>query len=136
MGSSGRIVTPASIGAETTLTTTATKTGNYTVAPWQLVPCDTTTGSLTLTLPAANVAGQLVAAKLLATTASNLVTISRVGTDVINVSSLSVTLSLANDAMMLRSSGAGVWTVEAGDRSLAALDARYAATGDSRLASP
>lgn len=92
------------------LTTTPTKTADYTAGPWELVPCDATGGSLTVTLPAAAVAGQQVSVKLAATTGTNTVTVARAGTDTID-GATSTTLTLAGEAVLLTSSGSGAWTI-------------------------
>ena len=107
------------------LTTTAVKTGAHTAAPFELVRTDATGGGFTVTLPAASVAGQVVAVKLLTTSGSNTVSVARAGSDTINNGATSVTLTLADEAIELVSNGAGVWTVPAGRITLASLDARY-----------
>lgn len=95
------------------LTTTAVKTSNYTAAAGELVRCNTTAASLTVTLPAANSAGQQVAVKLLATSGAFLVTVTRAGSDTINNGVTSVVLTLADEAVVFTSNGSGVWTTAA-----------------------
>jgi hypothetical protein len=109
-----------------TWTTTAVKTGTYTAAPWELVRCDASAGSFTVTLPAASVAGQQVAVKLLAVSGTFAVTVARAGSDTINAAGTTVTLTLADEALVLTSNGAGVWTIAQGRVTTASLDSRLA----------
>lgn len=106
-------------------TTTAVKTGSYTAAPWELVRCDATGGSFTVTLPSAAIAGQQVAVKLLATTGANTVTVSRAGSDTINNAATTIVLTLTDEAVVFTSNGSGVWTVAQGRLTLTSMDARY-----------
>jgi hypothetical protein len=117
-------VTLAKLAADTSAavggTTTGVKTANYTAAPGETVPADATSGPLTVTLPAASRARDRVVVKKVDSTA-NAVTIARAGSDVINVSATSLNLALQHQSVVLRSTGAGVWIVEAGDLPYGAL---------------
>jgi hypothetical protein len=115
MGSSG-----GSKGSGGTPTTTATKTGNYTAVAGQLVPCDTSGGAFTVTLPAANSSGQMVIVRLKTTASGNAVTVARAGSDTINGALTSIGLGLAGQALGLTSDGAGNWNI-GGDTSAPAL---------------
>ena len=112
------------------LTRTAVKTGNYTAAAYDLVPCDVTSGSFTVTLPTAPANGTRVAAKIITASGTNTVTIAAAGSDVFNKTSgsTSLTLSLSNQAMTAQYDS-GIWTVTSDDLPLAQLDARYDAAG-------
>jgi hypothetical protein len=111
-----------------TFTVTATVTSTYTSNPNELVLCDASSGTFAVTLPSANTAGQQVIV-VKGDNSSHLVTIQTAGTDIINTSSTSVTLSLQDEALTLTSSGLGKWVVSAGQKSLSSLDSRYVAKG-------
>jgi hypothetical protein len=100
--------------------TTATKTANYTAAVGETIPVDATSGPLTVTLPAASRARDRVVVKKVDSTV-NAVTVSRAGSDVINTSATTIALTLQHQSTVLRSTGAGVWVVEAGDLPYTAL---------------
>ena len=108
------------------LTQTAVKTSAYTANPNELVRVDTTSGSVTVTLPAQPAAGTIVAVKMVTLGGSNTVTVSSVAGDVFNKSggSTSATLSLLGQGVVLEYS-AGIWLVLADDLPLSQLDARY-----------
>ena len=85
---SGNITLAPNTGASggVTLTPTAVKTGAYTTAAGEFVPCDTqTTGAFTLTLPTAPADKSVVGAKLVKQTGTNAVTIACGSGDVFNV---------------------------------------------------
>lgn len=105
--------------------TTTTKTGAYTATTNQLVPCDVSGGTFAVTLPTGATAGEPVIVKKL-DSSTNVVTIQRGGSDVINVAATSVTLTLPNQSAVFMPNGSGVWMVMAGDVPLTQLDARYA----------
>lgn len=114
------------LGAQQRLTATATKTAGYTAASGDLVICDATAGAFTVTLPAASIAGQVVAVKMIATSGSNVITVSRAGSDTINSAATTATVSLLDEVLWLVSDGAGHWWIAAGQKSLSSLDSRYA----------
>lgn len=114
-------------GGSSPLTRTAVKTANYTAAQWELVPCNTSGGAFTVTLPAASGGKSRVAIKLV--TAGNTLTVALTGSDHFNTGTgpTTGTLTLANQGIVAESDGAGIWTVTADDLPLSALDARYVA---------
>lgn len=114
----------------TRLATTATKTAAYTAANNELVIADATAGAFPVTLPAASAAGlggTVVVKKI--DSSANAVTVQRGGADTIGAATISLTLSLADEALTFTSDGTAKWTVSAGQKSLASLDARYIPTG-------
>jgi hypothetical protein len=119
-------------GASTPLTTTATKTANYTASANERVPVDTTSGAITVTLPTAPADGTAVEVGHIIQGSTSAVTIARGGsTDVFNKTggSTSVTLSTVNQKMYFTYIAAlSVWWVRDA-LSLGALDSRYIATG-------
>lgn len=96
------------------LTRTAVKTGNYSAAAWDLVPVDTTSAAVTVTLPTAPAHGTIVAAKFVVKGGNNNVTVATGGSDVINVAggatSTTISLPLTMSVFFYDSSSA-VWTV-------------------------
>jgi hypothetical protein len=119
------------------LTPTAVKAANYTAAAGDLVPFDTTSGSLVLTLPTAPADGKVVAAKHVLRGGSNTVTINCGGSDVFNRSGGGTSLILtyqAQGAVMQYKASLGVWYVVADDLPLSAL--AQAANNLSDLTSP
>lgn len=109
------------------LTRTAVKTANYTAALWDLVPCDTSGGAFTLTLPAASGGKGRIAVKLV--TAGNTLNLALTGADKFNATggATTGTLTLTNQGILAESDGSGIWTVTADDIPLTGLDARYEA---------
>jgi hypothetical protein len=109
------------------LNVTGVKTANYTAALWDLVRCDTTGGSFTVTLPAASGGKGRVAIKLV--TAVSTLNLALTGADHFNTSTgpTTGTLTLANQGIVVESDGSGVWTVTADDLPLTTLDGRYVA---------
>ena len=88
---------------------TATKTANYTVANDFFVPCDTSGGGFTVTLPAASgVLGQVVWVKLV--TAGNTLTIGRTGSDTIDGATTKTT-DVAGDTLGFYAAASGVWYI-------------------------
>lgn len=107
----------------------ATQTGTYTASVGQLVPCNATSGSFTVTLPTGAGAGGQVIVKLLATAGTNTVTVAAGGSDVINLAgTTSATLQLASESFELTSNGSGTWFLSGGQKSLSSLDTRYGLT--------
>lgn len=100
---------------------TAVKTGSYTAAVLDLVPVDTTSGPVTITLPTAPVDGALVAIKHIIQGSTNAVTIACGGSDVINKTSgvTSDTLPLLGQGkvLMYKATGA-IWYIVATDTPL------------------
>ena len=116
---SGAYWTPA-------LTQVAVQPAAYTASPNQLVPVDTTSGSVTVTLPTGAPAGSLVAVKMVTLGGSNTVTVAANAGDVFNKSggSTTLTLSLLGQGVVLEYQ-ADIWLVLADDLPLSQLDARY-----------
>lgn len=108
------------------LTRTAVKTSNYTAVLWDLVPCDTSSATFTVTLPAASGGKGRIAIKLV--TAGNTLNLALTGSDKFNTSTgpTTGTLTLANQGIIVESDGSSIWTVTADDLPLSVLDARYA----------
>jgi hypothetical protein len=114
------------------LTPTAVKAGAYTAAAGDYVPCDTTSGGFTVTLPSAP-ADMTVAGVKHVTQGStggvpNTVTIACGGSDVLNKAggSTSVTLALLAQGILLQyKASLGVWYVTSDDLPLPQLDLRY-----------
>lgn len=116
--------TPSGGGGGLGLVTTANKTGAYTAASGDMVPCDATSGAFTVTLPAA-AAGLLVGVRK-GDTSTNVVTIAAAGSDGIGDISpvASVSLPIAGSGYLLLGRSGG-WTPVAISESLSQLDARY-----------
>lgn len=110
--------------------TTQAKSANFTAAPGVIYVVDTTAGTVTATLPAANSAGQQLVIQRVAGTAA--VVVQRAGSDTIGSSATSASLVLDNEVWEFVSSGAGSWIVIGGNKTLTTLDGRY---GQSMLAS-
>ncbi len=104
---------------------TSTKTSNYTAALGQLVPCDTSGGSFTVTLPAASGGKGRIVVKLV--TAGNPLNLALTGSDHFNTTSGSTsgTLTLTNQAVTVESDGTSIWTVVSDDIPKSALDGIY-----------
>ena len=108
------------------LTQVAVQTAAYTASPNQLVPVDTTSGSVTVTLPTGTPAGSLLGVKMVIQGGTNTVTISSVAGDVFNKpgGSATMTLTLLNQGVLLEYN-AGIWYVVSDDLALSTLDTRY-----------
>lgn len=115
-------------GTVQALTRTAVKTANYTASLWDLIPCDTSGGSFTVTLPAASGGKGRIAIKLV--TAGNTLNLALTGSDHFNTSSGTTTgmITLSNQGIVVESDGSGIWTVTADDLPLSQLDNRYSGT--------
>lgn len=101
------------------LTPTAVKTANYTAAAGDFVPCDTTSGSFTVTLPSAPADLTVIGVKMVTQGGTNTVTITTGGSDVFNKTGGAVSLALAllNQGVLLQYKvSSGVWYVVADDR--------------------
>jgi hypothetical protein len=109
------------------LTRTAVKAANYTAAANELVPVDTTSGAVTITLPAAPADRSIVCVKLVTQGGTNAVTVNCGGADVFNKTggATSGSLTLLNQAMLVEYDVAAVWTVVADDVPLSVLDTRF-----------
>lgn len=103
------------------LAPTAVKTGAYTAAASDFVPCDTTSTAFTVTLPTTPADKTIIGVKLVTLGGSNAVTIATGGSDVFNKTGGSTTLSLTRALQTMelqyKSSGA-IWYVTASDPAL------------------
>jgi hypothetical protein len=110
------------------LVPTSVKTANYTAAVRDLVLVNTTSGVITITLPAKPVDKSLIAIKHIIQGGANTVTVSAGATDVFNQTggSTSITLKTLNQGVLLQYSSAGIWYVLSDDLPLSSLDLRYA----------
>jgi hypothetical protein len=118
-------------GTLSLLTQTAVKVASYPAAANQLVPTNTSSGSLTVTLPSAPAPGTLLGVKQVATIGSSTYVVTS-GSDVFSKPSsgvTSLTLSLLNQGVLLEYDS-GVWYVVTDDLPLAALDGRYVQTSE------
>lgn len=89
-----------------------TKTANYTLGVNEFIAADTTSGSITLTLPTAPVDGTLAGAKLSVLAGSNTVGFVTGGSDVINVASgaTTATLNVLNQVVIFQyKASSGIW---------------------------
>lgn len=126
-----RALTVADVGAATGLTNAAvvTAVGPTTVAANTIVPVDTTSNAVGLTLPTAPADGTRIVAKLVTQGGTNAVTITRGGsTDVFNKAGglTTATLSLLNQAISLQYAATpAIWYVTTAETPLAATDLRY-----------
>lgn len=108
------------VGAEEELTPASpVKTSAYTASPGDLVPCNITSGGFTVTLPDAPADQTRAAAVIIATNtgATNLLTVACQGSDVLNISggSASMTLSVAGQSAIFQyDQAAAIWYVTAG----------------------
>jgi hypothetical protein len=128
----------ANLGAAQAIARTSVKTSAYSAAAGDLVPVDTTSGAVTVTLPTAPADRSRVVVKHIIQGGSNAVTIACGGSDVFNRTSggTSLTLSYANQGVVLEYAATGaIWTVVADDLPLSALDSRFATASQGTLAS-
>jgi hypothetical protein len=132
---SGDAVATALAAKATVLTRTAVKTTNYSAVLWDLVPVDTTSGAVTVTLPAASGGKGRIVVKMVAG-GVNAVNLALTGTDHFNTSAGPTTGSLTlgiNQAVVLESDGSGIWTTTSADLPLTLLDARFAPISSSSV---
>lgn len=111
------------------LARTTVQTSAYGAAVSDLVPVDTTSGSVTINLPTAPADKSTVAVKHIIQGGTNTVTIVAGGSDVFNKTggATLITLALLNHGVILQYSTSLVgWTVLADDIALSQLDARFA----------
>jgi hypothetical protein len=105
------------LGVAQRLTPTAVKTAaTYTAAVGDLVPVDTTSNAVTVTLPSAPADGSMVAVTFVTQGSTNNVTIARGGTDVFNKTggSTSITLtSVPSSRLFQYQATGGIWHVVA-----------------------
>jgi hypothetical protein len=137
--SSGELIVRDSSGGITPLSRrflemTATKTANYTAVENDLVVCDCSGGSFTVTLPTSPVANDEVGVLLLADTVPNTVTISNTGAGSPAIlgkgGSLgtSVVLYIENDYVRLKYLGSSIWQIVDDERTLHYAEMRGDAT--------
>lgn len=110
------------------LTAVAVKTANYTAAAGEYVPVNTTSGSITITLPSAPADGTRIAIKLV--TGSNSCVVSRGGSDVFNQAGGATTLTLASAGLgvtLQYATTGGIW-YSLDSTPLSALNGAYAPT--------
>jgi hypothetical protein len=99
-------------GSSSLVTPTAVKTSAYTAAAGDLVPVDTTSGAVTITLPAAPADEARVAVKHVIQGGSNAVTIARGGSDVFDKADGSTSLSLPDvtqGVLLQYKASSGIW---------------------------
>lgn len=123
-------IATALAGASAAITPTAVKTSAYTAVVGDLVPVNTTSGTVTITLPTTPVDKAQIAIKHVIQGGTNAVTIACGGSDVINKTggSTSFTLSTLNQGVWFEyKASTGIWYAITSDLSLAQLDARYTA---------
>ena len=124
--------TAALVGAMAVLVPTAVKTTNYNAAVADLVPCNSSGGAFTVTLPTAPSDESLIAVKIVVAPGGHNVTIAAGGSDVFNVAAgaTSLTLSLLFQGVVLQYKATGaIWYVLTDDLTLASLDLRYTGIG-------
>lgn len=123
-------VTTAVAGRAPALTTTAVKTSAYSANANELIPVNTTSGAVTITLPNAPADKTEVTVKHIVQGGANAVTIAASGSGVFNVlgGATSFTLPMVSQsARLIYKSSDAIWYVVANDLSLTQLDARYPA---------
>jgi hypothetical protein len=124
---------------QTAMTVTAVKTANYTAGANQIVPVDTTSGTVTVTFPTAPADKTRVGAKQVVRGGSNTVILALGGSDHFNTTTGPTTgaLTLLNQAAVFQYVAAtSVWINVSDDLPLSQLDARYVASvsaGDSTI---
>jgi hypothetical protein len=107
-----------SFGAAQALAPTAVKTGAYTASPGDFIPVDTSSGNVTITLPATPTDKTRVEIKMIKTSGGNTVTFNTSGSDVFNISGGVTTGSLLilNHAIMLQyNASSGIWYTQSDD---------------------
>ena len=107
---------------------TAVKTSAYNAVVGDLVPVDTTSGNVTVTLPAAPTDRARIAVKQVVRGGTNTVTVQAGGSDVFNTAGggTTKTLTIASQAIQVEYAATpAIWYVIADDLPLAGLDTRY-----------
>lgn len=102
---------------------TLTRTASFTAVGQKFYLVDSSGGAVVVTLPPANVAGQRVAFKWWAGTAS--VTINRAGSDTIGAAATTAVMGLPMEIWEFMSSGTGQWNLLGGNKTLTSLDSRF-----------
>jgi hypothetical protein len=121
---------------QTSLTRTAVKTSSYTAAVNDLVPVNTTSGNVTITLPTAPADKARITVKHIIQGGTNTVTVATGGSDVFNKTggSTTLTLSLLAQGVELQYDAANaIWTVLSDDLPLSQLDSRYLLTSNAAV---
>ena len=109
---------------------TTVQTANCTALANQIVPVDTTSGSITVTLPSAPDNGTQVSVKMITqgytSNIPNTVTIAAAGSDVFNMTggSTSASLKLKSQGIFMEYNS-GIWSIISDDLPLSQLDNRY-----------
>lgn len=127
------------VTAGTGLVPTAVKTSAYTAVAGDLIPVDTTSGAVTITLPTAPADGSLVAVKHVIQGSTLAVTVTAAGGAVYNKAGggTSITLALLNQAITLQYKATGaIWYVVGDSFALTSLDARFAPLAGSTAYAP
>lgn len=112
------------------LVPTAVKTTNYAAAAGDLVPVDTTSGAVTVTLPNAPADKTIVAVKHVIQGGTNTVAVACAGSDVFNktAGATSAPLTLLAEGVLLQYKASGaIWYVIGRDLPLSQIDLRYPA---------
>jgi hypothetical protein len=122
----------ANLGAAQDAARTSVRTANYTAVAGDLVPVDTTSGSVTITLPTAPTDKSRITIKQVVRGGTNTVSVVCGGSDTFNVASgaTSLVLTLLGQAITVAyNSAAAVWTILSDDLPLSQLDGRFDAAG-------
>lgn len=128
-----QVITAGFLGllAVRVLNPTAVKTTTCTASPGDLVVCDTTSGSFTVTLPNAPADMTTVGVKDVTMGTGNSVTVATAGSDVLDKTggSTSTSMPLQGQAKTLQyKASGGIWYTLSGDLPLSQLDNRYVRT--------
>lgn len=118
----------AALAPRLTSVTPVTAVGPTAVAANTIVPTDTTSNAVGLTLPNAPADGTRVVVKQIIKGGTNVTTVNAAGADVFNKAggSTAATLTLPSQSMSLQYAGSPkIWYVVADDEPLSGLDARY-----------
>lgn len=113
LDSAGNLV-DAAVQPHSGLTPTAVKTTAYTAAAFDFVPVDTTSGSITITLPTAPADKTRVGVQMVKQSGTNTVTIHTGGSDVFNVASGATSTTIAylfEDITMQYSTSGAIWYI-------------------------
>jgi len=126
-GLSGVLRAPSGYVSTTYSLTRQLKTANYTAVLGDLVACDTTGGTFTVTIPAASSGKGRVVVKWVAGAVAP--TVQHSGSDHFNLTTGATSFSptLLNQGYQLESDGSSIWTITADDLPLSVLDTRYLA---------
>lgn len=127
-GSGSFLYFPALAETAFSYSPTAVKTSAYTAAVKDLIPVNTTSGNVTITLPTAPADKSIIGVKMIIQGGTNQVSIAAGGSDVFNKTggSTSLTLKLVNQCVLLQYSTSGaIWYVYGEDTPLSGLDLRY-----------